>query len=44
MCLSTGSGADADSITLSLPDRATLGMLVLGLLGAGFSGRKRRGN
>ena len=37
MCLSAGSGTNADSITLSAPDRATLGMLVLGLLGAGFS-------
>jgi hypothetical protein len=41
-----GSGANADSFTLkigaaSVPEPATLGLVVLGLLGAGFARRKR---
>jgi hypothetical protein len=42
-----GSGANAGSFTLhagaaAVPEPATLGLMVLGLLGAGFAGRKRR--
>jgi len=42
-----GSGANADSFTLeaeaaAVPEPATLGLMVIGLLGAGFSGPKRR--
>jgi len=39
-----GSGANADSFTLetTVPEPATLGLMVLGLLGAGFAGHKRR--
>jgi hypothetical protein len=43
-----GSGATAGSFTLQVgaaaatPEPATLGLMVLGLLGAGFVGRKRR--
>ena len=42
-----GSGANADSFTLeaeaaAVPEPATLGLMVVGLLGARFSGRKRR--
>jgi hypothetical protein len=42
-----GSGANADSFTLkaeaaAVPEPATLGLMVIGLLGAGFAGRKRR--
>jgi hypothetical protein len=41
-----GSGTNADSFTLkigaaSVPEPATLGLVVLGLLGAGFARRKR---
>jgi hypothetical protein len=42
-----GSGPDANSFTLSVPEPATLGSLALGLLGgagAGFARRKRREN
>jgi hypothetical protein len=44
MCLSTGSGANADSFTLkvAVPEPATLGLMVIGLLGAGFAGRQGR--
>jgi len=42
-----GSGANADSFTLkaeapAVPESATLGLMALGLLGAGLAGRKRR--
>jgi hypothetical protein len=43
-----GSGVNAGSFTLQIgptgaaPEPATLGLMVLGLLGAGFAGRKRR--
>jgi hypothetical protein len=36
------NGMLIDNISLAVPEPATLGLMALGLLGAGFAGRRRR--
>jgi hypothetical protein len=40
--VSRTSGMLIDNISLAVPEPATLGLMILGLFGAGFAGRKRR--
>jgi hypothetical protein len=40
--VSRTAGMFIDNVRLAVPEPATLGLMVLGLLGAGFAGRKRR--